>query len=459
LRVIVQQQGVHGDLEAEVARLGGQVVLDLSLINAFAAELPGQAVLALAQNPAVRFISLDAPVITMGKPEDSVAALANIYIQSIGADQAWKNVQGKNVSVAVIDSGIDGTSNRGQGSDFGNPGRKNASRVVNVAINKRAQGAHDVYGHGTYVAGIIGGNGSMSRGKYIGVAPKAKLINVKVTNDQGAAMESDVVAGLQWVYNNRIRYNIRVLNISLNASTPLAYDRSPLDAALEVLWFNTIVVVVSAGNSGPAQVLYPPANDPFVITVGAADDKGTPSVDDDTLQAYTARGLVRVTDQISVFKPEIIAPGKNLVSVLADITPWEYQYPNRITDEAYFRLSGTSAASAVVAGAAALLLDAEPRLNPDQVKYRLTQTGSRSFTFENQQVPYVNIANALRTKTTATANTGLKVSHLLTTGSKPVTWPGLTWNSIEWASIEWASIEWASIEWASIEWASDWWGD
>ena len=126
--------------------------------------------------------------------------------------------------------------------------------------------------------------------------------------------ESDVVAALQWVYDNRTTYNIRVINLSLNSSVYQSYDTSPLAAACEILWFNSVVVVVSAGNNGSA-TLYPPANDPFVITVGATDDKATLDKADDVVASFSAYGF----DDLGRSKPDLVAPGKNIIAYLPDV--------------------------------------------------------------------------------------------------------------------------------------------
>src|SRR6266498_1862184 len=187
----------------------------------------------------------------------------NVYNQVIGATKIWNTtnkLQGKSVTVAVVDSGIYKTKDI-------------SGRVkTNVNFNPSYHDGMDRYGHGTFVAGIIAGNGTRSNGKYIGVAPKATLLNVRIADDRGMMYESDVIDSLQWIYNNKDKYHIRVANLSLNSAVEQSYHTSPLDAAVEVLWFNGIVVVASAGNNGTS-TLYPPANDPFVITVGATDDK------------------------------------------------------------------------------------------------------------------------------------------------------------------------------------------
>ena len=176
----------------------------------------------------------------------NTANLSSTYVKSIGADQLWNGssrLQGQSIAIAVVDSGI--TTN----SD--NYGAIRSNRVIaSVSFVGNQGSSDDYYGHGNHVAGIIAGNGARSNGAYVGVAPRANLLDVKVTNDQGNGSTSDVVAGLQWVLQNKNTYNIRVVNLSLNSSVAETYDTSPLNAALEILWFNGIVVVVSAGNNG-----------------------------------------------------------------------------------------------------------------------------------------------------------------------------------------------------------------
>jgi len=320
----------------------------------------------------------------------------------------------------------------------------------------------DTYSHGTHVAGLIGGNGSLSTGKYIGVAPRVNFVSIKVNDDYGQALESDVVSALQWIYTNHATYNIRVVNLSLTTTQAQSYHTSPMDAALEVLWFNRIVVVTAAGNSGSAN-LYPPANDPFILTVGATDGKGTPSLTDDAVAPFSAFG----TTENGIAKPELVAPGKDLVSTLASGGSYYAKtYPERIVDTYYFRASGTSAAAAVTTGAVALVLAAEPDLNPDQVKYRLMATANRNWPGYDPVkagVGYLDVYAATHTATAQAANTGTAVSNLLTTGpdgvlSPSVSWNSVSWNSVSWNSVSWNSVSWNSVSWNSVSWNSDYWG-
>jgi len=286
------------------------------------------------------------------------------------------------------------------------------------------------------------------------------LINVKVSDRQGGSYTSDVVNALQWVYDNRATYNIKVVNLSLNSTVPESYHTSPLSAAVEILWFSKIVVVVSAGNNGTGTgpvTLYPPANDPFVITVGSVDDKGTQSVGDDTVAAFSAYG----TTESGFAKPDLVAPGTSLISPLASTSSYVYlNHPNNRVDANYFRMSGTSASAAVVTGAVALLLQDEPALNPNQVKYRLMATANKSWNRDSAKAGagLINVYAAVKGTTTQTANTGIAASHLLFTGADPATWNSVDWGSVDWGSVDWGSVDWGSVDWGSVDWGSGYWG-
>lgn len=454
LGVIVQKLGHEGSVEELVVGLGGTVAKDLHIINAFAAELPAKAVPELARAAGVRWVSLDAPMVDASCSECmETSNLMGYYVQAIGADRLWNEfpyLQGQEITVAVVDSGVARHHDLDVTSD-----RKSPSRIV-----AWVEGPGDGYGHGTHVAGIVGGNGFKSDGAYIGVAPKVSLASVRVTNSIGAANTSDVVDGLQWIYDHQDEYNIRVVNLSLNSSVPETYHTSPLDAALEILWFGGIVVVVPAGNNGDGLdngILYPPANDPFVITVGATDDLGTAIIRDDVMASFSAYG----TTLNGFAKPDIVAPGTNIVSLLAKKNCVLYkQHPDNRVDRNYFRMSGSSMASAVTAGAVALLLQDEPGLNPDQVKYRLMAT-ARHFDSPEQRAGagHLDIYAAVRRTTTNSANTGIAASQLLWTGDDPVMWDSVNWNSVNWNSVNWTSVNWTSVNWNSVNWNSVYWGD
>jgi serine protease AprX len=375
--------------------------------------------------------------------------LANAYISAIRANQVWNTApynQGQGIGVAVIDSGV-------------NP---NGDLYTNMGVNRQVadirfnsdynQSPFDGYGHGTHVASIIGGDGSESSGKYIGVAPMVNIINVKVSNDDGSAMMEDVVLGLQWVLENKDTYNIRVVNISLNSAVAESYNTSPLDAAVEILWFNSIVVVVSAGNTGGGTI-YPPANDPFVITVGAMDDKGTAAIKDDVLANFSAYGNI----ENGSVKPDLVAPGKNIIArIVNQNMGLAGSHPANKVGTQYFKMSGTSMAAPMVSGAVALLLQDEPGLTPDQVKYRLMATANKSwngYDAKKAGAGYLDIFAAVNGTTSGSVNTGVLPSQLLSSGSEPITWGSVGWNTVGWNT-----VGWNTVGWNTVGWNSDYWG-
>jgi serine protease AprX len=453
--VIVQKVDESQEAEAMVAALGGTVTSDLRIINAFAAEMTAGAAVELSRSMAVGWISLDAPVISTACPSCvDTSQLATAYISAIRADQVWNNapyLQGTGLGVAIVDSGVNPN-----GDLFTSLGANR--QIADVRFNSDYnQSTSDGYGHGTHVAGIVGGDGSESGGKYIGVAPMVNIVNVKVSNDDGSAMMHDVVAGLQWILENKDAYNIRVVNLSLNSSVAESYLTSPLDAAVEILWFNKIVVVASVGNRGNGAV-YPPANDPFIITVGATDDKGTASISDDVVASFSAYG--QTSDGFK--KPDLVAPGTNIIARLVNQNMGlAAAHPANKVGGQYFRMSGTSMAAPMVTAGIALLLQDEPTLTPDQVKYRLMSTANKTwagYNIDRSGAGYLDVYAAIRGTSTKPANLSLKPSKLLLTGSMPITWGSVGWNSVGWNSVGWNSVGWNSVGWNSVGWNSDYWG-
>jgi serine protease AprX len=242
----------------------------------------------------------------------------------------------------------------------------------------------------------------------------------------------------------------------LNSTVAESYQTSPIDAAVEILWNAGIVVVVSAGNSGPG-ILFPPANDPFVITVGATDDMGTPNINDDVMASFSTYG----TTEDGFAKPDLVAPGRNILSLLAstDATIYNDHPANRV-DAYMFRMSGTSMAAPMVSGAVALLLQNEPTLNPDQVKYRLLATANKDWNGYSATTAgegYLDAYAAVETNTTAAANTGIQLSQLLSNNGNPIVWDSVGWESVGWESVGWESVGWESVGWESVGWECGIW--
>jgi len=261
---------------------------------------------------------------------------------------------------------------------------------------------------------------------------------------------------MQWVFDNKDTYNIRVVNLSIAATVPQSYHTSPIDAAAEILWFNSIVVVTSAGNYGPDAVNYAPANDPFIITVGAVDEVITPEKSDDFIAAYSAFGVT----MDGFAKPEIVAPGQDIISNLSELSNWNNEHIDRLASgDNYIRLSGTSMSSPMVTGAVALLLQDEPDLNPDQVKYRLMATGTpiQGSDGDPNTYPYLDVYAAVTGTTTETANSDQAASQLLWTGSEPLEWDHVNWNHVNWNHVNWNAVNWDHVNWNHVNWNSIAW--
>jgi serine protease AprX len=425
-------------VEEEVERHGIKVTARWSFINSFAATVPGHKVGFLATMPGVRAVLADNPVVKNSSAVDT-KNLVNAYNYSVRADKLWSaGYNGKGITVAILDSGIDTTS--GIRNDFG-------SRVLaNVKINTSAVYVADKYGHGTHVAAIVAGDGTLSSGKYVGIAPGVNLLNVKFSDDEGKASEKDLVNGLQWVYDNREKYNIRVVNISSNVAAQGSYRESPTAAAVEALWFAGVVVIVSSGNRGGEEcsVCYSPANDPFVISVGAIDDSGTKDTSDDYMKNWSSYG----TTLDGHSKPELVAPGARIVAYMPG-GALQKNHPSNVIDKAYFRMGGTSMAAPVVSGVVALVLQVRPNLTPDEVKWLLMET-ARSY---KNQVPGTGglvtaDTAAFWTKAIGRANQGLEPSPLL------AEMMGSTDSNTSWANTSWANTSWANTSWANTSWAN-----
>ncbi len=357
--VIVQKKSPAISSAALARSAGATKFKEFSFINGVVMEVPQRAVLALAKQPGVRYVSYDAPV---RHRSIDASNLQETYESTLGTPEIWNDLiqpaTGRGVTVAVIDTGINA-----QLADFG-------GRATCVAVGSFGN-CNDDNGHGTHVAGIIAGRDAA--GRYIGVAPDAKLVSVRVGDANGGATTSDVVAGLQWVYDNRAAYNIRTVNLSMGAAVAESYVTSAVDAAVEQLWLNGVAVVVASGNFGNAAdaTWYAPSNDPFAITVGALDDNQTSSRLDDSLATFSSRGLT----QDGFAKPEVVAPGRKIVAPLAGPNATlAQQFPDRVVAGTYLRLSGTSMAAPMVSGMLALLLERYPSLTPNQLKWLVSNS-------------------------------------------------------------------------------------
>jgi serine protease AprX len=408
--VIVQlrSNATSASVRSAAQALGARVTGDLHVFRGFGAAMTAHAARELARHSGVRAVSLDAPVKQKALDVDA-RALETSFNQSIGSVEAWRRgATGEGVGVAVIDTGIAGDL-----PDFQVSETDSSSRVVASAVtNHKARTAGDSYGHGSHVAGIIAGNGANRTAsdpldsRYVGVAPDASLVSVKIADEDGNASVLDVIYGLEFVIDHKDDYGIRVVNLSLESTEPESYRTDPLDAAAEAAWFSGIVVVAAGGNRGSDSdaVSYAPGNDPYVISVGALDDNGTDDADDDEMASWSSRG----TTQDGFEKPELLAPGSRIASVLAPGSEFASLCPSCIVGDAYIKAGGTSMSAPMVAGAVADLLEVHPDWTPDQVKGVLLATA--------REVPggaEVSLPAALAHDGSASANEGLTPNVLI----------------------------------------------
>ncbi|WP_088049911.1 S8 family peptidase [Virgibacillus dakarensis] len=311
-----------------------------------------------------------------------VTALLDIATEQIGAInvQEQSGFTGKDVGIAIIDTGIFPHDDL----------TKQANRIVAFKdfINDNKE-AYDDNGHGTHCAGDAAGDGYQSDGKYTGPAPEASLIGVKVLDQNGSGRLSTIIKGISWCIQHKEDYNIRVISLSLGAEAYESYRDDPLAQAAQEAWHQGIVVCAAAGNDGPKPMtISTPAIDPFIITVGSAVDQNTESRSDDEIADYSSRGPT--ID--SLIKPDIYAPGTDIISLLAPDSELEKQVPEQIIDDYYLQLSGTSMATPICAGVVALMLEANPALSPNDVKSILQTTAPPMF---DDHWGYIEAKNAV----------------------------------------------------------------
>ena len=409
-------------------------------------------VAAIVPNEPVKMSSVDLPYSNAQK-----------WPWAIGAAVDW-NTQASELTeptIAVVDSGIDASRD-----DFG--GRV-LGQVSLASLTPNSPG--DGYGHGTFVAGVAAGEA----GGFAGVAPKANLYSIDVMNDDGESTVADIIAACDWILQNKAQYNIRVANFSLHATNPASLFFDPLDQAVEKLWLNGVVVVTASGNyaedGAESGVPYAPGNDPFVITVGAADIDNTVPTADDTAAPWSAWG----TTPDGFMKPDLSAPGRYVIGPVTAGTGLAIERPDAVTSDAngYMQLSGTSFASPMVAGAAAMLLAQHPDWTPDQVKGALMVSASATPVATPGSLGVGELDVALARKVTDPPNPNAGLDQYLTTGSDGTVtfdtsawqsaastngaWDDAAWSSAAWSSAAWGSAAWGSAAWGSAAWASAAW--
>ena len=377
--IIRARPGRVAEAEKLVVRLGGSIRLPLRLIGGFSATLPSRAVAKLRHSGLVASVTANRALRPQSSsytadydPSTDGYSMSQIT-QLTGARDWWKaGYTGKGVDIALIDSGVAPVQ-----------GLSSPDQLVNGAdLSVESQAGNlrylDTYGHGTFMAGLIAGRDSAPSpsapaATYLGMAPDARIVSLKVASADGGTDVTQVIAAIDWVVQHRDDngLNIRVINLSYGTNSLQPYQKDPLAYAVEQAWKAGIVVVTAAGNSGMGSGLADPAYDPWLISVGAADTMGTPSLSDDQPTSFTASPSACPPGPISC-SPTLLAPGAHMQGLRVAGSYTDQNNPDAALGDLYLRGSGTSEAAAYVSGAVALLLQKYPGLTPDQVKQMLS---------------------------------------------------------------------------------------
>jgi hypothetical protein len=510
--VIVRELPGAGSVpERAVEAFGGEVERYIPIIGGFVAEVPAAAVSELRRLDGIHSVTLNSRVRLLGSidgidPNKDPGSWLKVAKNTKLLEMWQHGFTGQGVDVALIDSGVAPVDGLGM-------------QVINgpdLSFDSQAENLTDVdtYGHGTHLAGLIAGrDSSIPPGKededvdkrFVGAAPGARIVSLKVAASDGATDVSQVIAAIDWVVQHRASdgLNIRVLNLSFGTDGTQSYLEDPLAYAVEVAWLHGIVVVVSAGNSGfgTAQ-LNNPAYDPYVIAVGADDTRGTDDPKDDVIPAWQTRGN-------ATRHPDLVAPGKSLISLRDPGSFVDEANPGaRVGSSRFFRGSGSSQAAAIVSGAVATILEQHPELTPDQVKALLMTTavplpnadpvaqGEGLINLHRAREAKIStIGAAVQTwpRSSGTGSLQLARGSVLTEDEGVVlqgeqtifgdawdggswasssfegtswtdgawngrTWSGRTWSGESWSGRTWSGRTWSGRTWSGNGWSAGEWG-
>jgi serine protease AprX len=491
------------DAERLVASAGGKVGRELSIISGFAAAVPADAVAGLRNAvDVVSSVEADAPMRPLSvdpalgyDATGDFGSMLNVN-KLIGAPTLWANgYTGEGVDVALLDTGVapvEGLSGKiVNGPDLSLDYQNGLAESV------------DAYGHGTHMAGIIAGRDADTTTltdptKFVGVAPDARIVNVKVGAADGSTDVSQVIAGIDWVvqHRNDNGLNIKVLNLSFGTLSKQPYTVDPLAYAAEVAWRNGVVVVAAAGNDGAgAKELADPAYDPRLLAVGAFDPSNSFLPSAWIPADFTNFGSDKRDS-------DIFAPGLHILSLRDPGSYVDTNFPESQVGTRFTRGSGTSQAAAVMSGVVADLFDKYPTATPDMIKNVLVRTVTpfkgtalTKLMGLDGSAGTVNAPKALARSITSDGNGKQSFTYASGTGSLELargdmhlsngtseltgeqdifgnawdaqawatasgngtSWQGGLWNGQRWSGDDWAGQRWSNAMWTSNDWSGQRW--
>lgn len=511
--VIVRANDVELAMDL-VKASGGSIGTRLNVIGGFEADVPQSAVSGLIASHAIVSVTPDVELQLSNAGWDDASATFSatadatsdvLFVEPgslydvtnyVQAREAWgSGYTGAGVDIALIDPGVapvDGLTRSGK--VINGPDLSFESQYDNLRYL-------DTYGHGTHMAGIMAGFDDQTTARklpdntpetFMGVAPEARIVSIKVADAHGITDVSQVIAATDRVVEHKDSdgLNIRVLNLSFGTDSVQSYVLDPLAFAVERAWDQGIVVVVAAGNDGPANALRNPAMDPFVIAVGAVDQNKTTEVSDDFVATFSNCGT-------STRHVDVIAPGRTMMGLRAPGSFIDLENPNSVGAEGFMPGSGTSQAAAVISGVAALVVDAHPRWTPDEVKYALTGSASPLATDTSAQCQGDGVADAYDAAKTRLPRSGVTQTSAPATGlgtldaargtdritadgvvlegeidimgqpwdsqrhvaeaSTDSAWDGGTWNGTSWSGTSWSGLSWSGLSWSGTSWSGTSW--
>ncbi|HEY1011539.1 MAG TPA: S8 family peptidase [Herpetosiphonaceae bacterium] len=432
---IILRGGPPELLAAQVKAHGGAVTGTLRSIQAVAAVIPADAAPALARlgltvMPDGMAVSADDGAESLSPPPGALLYPS----QAVGATALHgRGLDGSGVTVAIIDSGMPPLKQQHWTQVTTNTLRyeQAGKRIIykDLVTNAPITNSADPYGHGTHVLATIADGRNIGANNRLGVAPGADLAVLRVLDAQGLAPYSRVIQAIDWVIANKQLYNIKVLNLSLQAPIHGPYWHDPLAQAVMAAWAEGITVVVAAGNHGPGPATVTvPGNVPYVVTVGALRPGAYTANGVDQLAPYSSAGPT----ESKFVKPDVVIAGSRVIAPMPEssaLEPLAGLARERAKlklggaaqtkdDLNYYYLSGTSMAAAEVSGLVALLLQDEPGLSNDQIKHRLINTadkavtpaGDAAYAIWQQGAGRVNAVAAVDSASAGAANTGLNLA-------------------------------------------------
>jgi serine protease AprX len=498
--IVTSVDGSAASAANAVRDVGGSVDRELGLIGGVSASVPAAAVESLATHPAVLSATADTQAVdlTAGWQDASNLGDYNPYEfegsmlkvgHQLGVDQYWRQgYTGHGIGIALIDTGVvpvEGLTLPGKiinGPDLSIESQSDEFRYL------------DTYGHGTHLAGIIAGRDASAPAHvtipdagthFLGVAPDAHIVSVKVAGHDGAVDVSQVIAAIDWVVEHKDDHNIRVMNLSFGTDSTQDPRVDPLSFAVEQAWKSGIVVVVASGNDGNAAAVRNPANNPYVLTVGAYDgdykrNKNRP------LPSWSSCGTERTVD--------LIAPGSSIVSLRSPGSTADSGYPEARIADRFFLGSGTSQAAAAASGTVALVLDRNPEYTPDEVKDVLVDSADslKRVSSTCQGAGLIRMFDAWgETPDHATQNypgahgTGsleeargsdhIEIDGVVLQGEQDIfgnvwdgtswstasaqgtSWSGGDWNGTSWSGTSWSGTSWSGTSWSGTSWSGTSW--